>query len=94
LCRIQIRSEKLPYLDGGWFRAFDFGRWDFFASSADLGWGAWSVEAGWGPAWTAATLALRERKTTMWEMTESTRIKDRLDSVRAEMVQNDGGPFK
>ena len=58
LCRIQIRSAKFPYLDGGWFRAFDFGRSDYFASSADLGWGAWSVEAGWGNAWTAATLAM------------------------------------
>jgi hypothetical protein len=94
LCRIQIRSEKLPYLDGGWFRAFDFGRWEAYASSADLGWGAWSVEAGWGPAWTAATLALRDRKTTMWEMTASSRIKDRFDAVRAEMAQNDGGPLK
>ena len=90
LCRIQIRSEKLPYLDGGWFRAFDFGRWDFYASSADLGWGAWCIEAGWGPSWTAATLALRDRKTTMWEMTASSRIGDRLDPVRAEMAQNDG----
>jgi hypothetical protein len=92
LCRIQIRSEKLPYLDGAWFRAFDFGRWDFYASSADLGWGAWSVEAGWGASWTAATLALRDRKTTMWEMTAASRIADRLDRVRAEMAQNDGRP--
>jgi hypothetical protein len=90
LCRIQIRSDKIPYLDGGWFRAFDFGRWDFYASSADLGWGAWSVEAGWGPAWTAATLALRERKTTMWEMAATSRIKDAVPRVHAEMLQNDG----
>jgi hypothetical protein len=93
LCRIQIRSEKIPYLDGGWFRAFDFGRWDFYASSADLGWGAWSVEAGWGPAWTAATLALRERKTSMWEMTATSRINDHLPRVRAEMAKNDGKPL-
>ena len=92
LCRIQVRSEKLPYLDGGWFRAFDFGRWDFYASSADLGWGAWSVEAGWGPAWTAATLALRERRTTMWELTASSRVKDRLARVRDDMAKNDGSP--
>jgi hypothetical protein len=94
LCRIQIRSDKIPYLDGGWFRAFDFGRWDFYASSADLGWGAWSVEAGWGPAWTAATLALRERKTTMWEMTATSRINEQLPRVRAEMAKNDGAPLK
>ena len=94
LCRIQIRSEKIPYLDGGWFRAFDFGRWDFYASSADLGWGAWSVEAGWGPAWTAATLALRQRETTMWDMTATSRIKEQLPRVRGEMEKNDGQPLK
>src|SRR6185369_2300301 len=33
LCRIQIRSEKVPYIDGGWFRAFDYQRWDYWASS-------------------------------------------------------------
>ncbi|MEA2707952.1 MAG: hypothetical protein QOF78_553 [Phycisphaerales bacterium] len=93
LCRIQLRSEKLPYLDGAWFRAFDFGRWDFYASSADMGWGAWSVEAGWGPAWTAATLALRERKTTMWEMTATSRMKEQLPRVREEMSKNDGKPL-
>jgi hypothetical protein len=94
LCRIQVRSEKLPYLDGAWFRAFDFGRWDFWASSADMGWGAWSVEAGWGPAWTAATMAMRERKTTMWDLTASSRIKDQLPRVRADMTQNDGRPLR
>jgi hypothetical protein len=90
LCRIQIRSEKFPQIDGAWFRAFDFGRWDYWASSADLGWGAWSVEAGWGPAWTAATLALRDRKTTFWEMTATSRVKEQLAKVRADMSANDG----
>jgi hypothetical protein len=67
LCRIQIRSAKFPWLDGWWFRAFDDRRWEAWASSADAGWGAWSLEAGWAPAWTAATLALRVRKTTFWD---------------------------
>lgn len=69
LCRIQIRSTKFPWLDGWWFRAFDDRRWEAWASSADAGWGAWCLEAGWAPAWTAATLALRVRKTTFWDMT-------------------------
>jgi hypothetical protein len=94
LCRIQVRSEPLPYLDGAWFRAFDYQRWDYWASSADAGWGAWSVEAGWGQAWIAATLSLRERKTTFWEMTATSMIKDQLDHVRAEMLQNAGEPWK
>ena len=94
LCRIQIRSERLPYLDGGWFRAFDDKRWDYFASSGDVGWGAWCVEAGWGQAWTAAALALRDRHTTLWDVTANSGIKEKLPKVQADMTQNDGAPFK
>ena len=94
LCRIQVRSEKLPYLDGAWFRAFDYRRWDYWASSADLGWGVWSVEAGWGAAWTAATLALRDRNTTIWDFTASSNIHSRLAAVQKQMAENDGGPWK
>ncbi len=94
LCRIQIRSEKWPTLDGAWFRAFDYGRWEYWASSADVGWGAWSVEAGWGQAWIAATLALRQANTSFWDFTADSQIKSQWDAVQAEMAQNTGGPWK
>jgi len=93
LCRIQIRSERLPYLDGGWFRAFDFGRWDYWASSGDIGWGAWCIEAGWGQAWATAALGLRLRKTSMWDLTSEINIARHIASVRAQMAYNDGGPW-
>ena len=51
LCRIQARSEAHPWLDGAWMRSFDYDRWEYWGSSADAGWGAWSVEAGWTNAW-------------------------------------------
>jgi hypothetical protein len=85
LCRIQVRSEKFPYLDGWWFRAFDDRHWEFWGSSADVGWGAWSVEAGWAQAWTAATLALREKKTTMWDLTANSRIQEHFEKTRVVM---------
>jgi len=85
LCRIQTRSKKLPYLNGTWFRAFDDQRWEAWASSADIGWGAWSIEAGWGQAWTAAVLALRERRTTVWELTSGSEIEEHFDSARNEL---------
>jgi hypothetical protein len=94
LARIQVRSEALPNLDGLWFRAFDFGRWDFWASSADAGWGAWSIETGWGQAWTAAILGLREQKTAFWDITANSRIEEKLAKVQSDMSQNDGGPWK
>jgi hypothetical protein len=73
LSRIQIRSLKFPWLDGWWFRAFDDKRWEAWASSADAGWGAWSLEAGWAPAWTAATLALRAQKANFWDFVTARR---------------------
>jgi hypothetical protein len=94
LVRIQNRSQRMPCLDGAWFRAFDFGRWECWASSADTGWGAWSIEAGWGQAWTAATLALRARHTSLWDLTAGAKIRDQLPHVRELMNENDGGPWK
>jgi hypothetical protein len=86
LCRIQTRSKKLPYLNGTWFRAFDDRRWEAWASSADIGWGAWSIESGWGQAWTAAILSLREQKTTVWDFTAKSRVRDYFPRLRAQML--------
>ncbi|HTD67002.1 MAG TPA: hypothetical protein VK846_10780 [Candidatus Limnocylindria bacterium] len=87
LCRIQIRSKEKSYLNGWWFRAFDDRRWEYWASSADMGWGAWSVEAGWGQSWTAVTLALRQKKTTFWELTEPVRIREEFDRWKPKMLE-------
>jgi len=93
LVRIQVRSPTLPYLDGAWFRAFDYEKWECWASSADMGWGAWSVEAGWAPAWAAATLGLRAKKTSLWDWTSGSKISGQLATVRQDMAANTGGPW-
>ncbi|NLP12393.1 hypothetical protein GX408_18485, partial [bacterium] len=64
LCRIQVRSEKFPELDGAWFRAFDYRQWTYWGSNADAGWGAWSIESGWTQGWIVAVLGLRQMKTS------------------------------
>jgi hypothetical protein len=73
-------------------RAFDYKKWDFWSSSADLGWGAWSIESGWAQSWTAATLAFRSKNTTLWDLTQSTQIKQVLPQVQNEMALNTGRP--
>jgi hypothetical protein len=93
LCRIQIRSKEIPYLNGTWFRAFDFRRWEPWASSGDAGWGAWSLESGWAQSWAAAVLGLREKKSSLWEMTSATRIREKWNSVQNDMAKNKGGPW-
>ncbi len=85
LCRIQIRSEKHTELDGGWFRAFDFKRWEYWASNADAGWGAWSIESGWSQSWITAVLALRQLNTSFWDITRDSRIEAHFMTLREEM---------
>lgn len=92
LVRIQNRSDLHPSLDGTWFRAFDYGRWESWASSADKGWGAWSAESGWGQAWAGIALGLRLGHTSLWELTASSKIGLQLPAVRELMSENEGGP--
>ncbi|MFN3649839.1 MAG: hypothetical protein ACK47B_09665 [Armatimonadota bacterium] len=94
LCRIQIRAPEHPYLDGAWFRAFDYGRWEYFGSSGDIGWGPWCVETGWGQSWILATLALREQQSSLWSLIEKRDLRPHLAAVRAELARNDGSPHR
>ena len=93
-CRIQVDAPERPDLHGAWFRAFNDRDWEYWASSADAGWGAWCVEAGWGQAWAAATLALRQKRTTLWELTAGSGIRKQMADVKQEMLRNDGAPWK
>jgi hypothetical protein len=86
LCRIQVRSDRHPELDGGWFRAFDFRLWDYWASNADAGWGAWSIESGWTQGWITAVFALRQLRTSLWDLTAGSRIGRHLGSLRPLMI--------
>ena len=92
LVRIQVSSPKLPYLDGTWFRAFDYKRWEYWASSGDAGWGAWSAESGWAQAWTAAVFALRVKKTSFWEMTAGVNVAKHFRQAKDDLAQTPEGP--
>ncbi len=59
LCRIQLSCQRDPSLSGPWLRSFDFERWEYFGSSADVGWGAWCAETGWTNTWIPAVLYLK-----------------------------------
>ena len=85
LCRIQIRSEAQPSLDGGWFRAFDFGRWEAWGSNADAGWGAWAIESGWTQGWITSVLAMRRMETSLWDLTETSEI-ERFHAAEREVM--------
>lgn len=86
LCRAQIRSEKRPELDGAWFRAFDFGRWDYWASNADAGWGAWCIETGWTQTWITGVLAMRLLGTSLWDATASSSAGAHIRALQPVML--------
>ncbi|MGB0578645.1 MAG: hypothetical protein ACPGVU_02985 [Limisphaerales bacterium] len=85
LVRAQVRSEAHPDLDGGWFRAFDLKRWDYWGGNGDSGWGAWSSETGWVQSHIVAALAMRELKTSLWEFSAASDIAAHFDRYRQSM---------
>lgn len=89
LCRIQIKSEKHPELNGGWFRAFDINRWEYWASNADAGWGAWCIEGGWSQSWITSVFALRQMNTSLWDISKESKIEFHFDKVRKEMLPDE-----
>ena len=66
-------------MDGTWLRAFDYGRWDYWASNADAGWGAWCVETGWVQGWLVTVLSLRQLNTTLWDLTARRPLRKHLE---------------
>ena len=74
LTRIQVKSERFEDLDGAWFRAFDYGRWEFWASNADVGWGAWGTLSGWTQSWIVATQVLVLQDKSYWELTSKSGV--------------------
>ncbi len=86
LCRIQIRSEKHPELDGAWYRAFNFRRWEYWASNADWEWGPWCTESGWSQPWIAGTLALRQQKTSLWDLVQRVDLRRHFTRLRPQML--------
>ena len=85
LCRVQVCSRAIPYLDGAWLRGFDFQKWDYWANSCDAGWGPWCAETGWGHTWIGTTLALRERRQSLWQLLISRPLKSNWPEIQRAM---------
>ncbi|MFM7816906.1 MAG: hypothetical protein ACKPGI_08055, partial [Verrucomicrobiota bacterium] len=89
LCRIQIRSDAQPQLDGGWFRGFDYRRWEYWGSDADVGWSLYSMETGWISGEILSVLALRQMQTSVWDLTRGTAIPRYFRLWRERMIPED-----
>jgi len=57
MCNIQIRSSDSRF-NGGWMRAYDMDRAEYFGNNGDTGWGPYCIESGWTNAIASAGLLL------------------------------------
>ncbi len=87
MVKIQVESESRPELDGAWYRGFDYGRWEYWASNADLGWGVWSTETGWTQGWITTMLMMQELNTNFWDFTSGSRIAGSFEKYRKLMLE-------
>ena len=88
LIRIQVRSDKFKNVDGAWFRAFNYQDWNYWASNADAGWGAWSTLTGWIQSWIIGTQYLIEKNTSLWDLAAKKDVSAIAGNVIEEMITN------
>lgn len=67
MLRAQVNSPRHKDLNGAWFRAFDYQRWDYWASNADSGWGPWGTLTGWTQSWIVNGLILKKQNENLWD---------------------------
>ncbi|MCE5240915.1 discoidin domain-containing protein [bacterium] len=84
LARIQL-ADTDPLYDGTWLRAFDYGRWEYFGSSADIGWGPYCAETGWscGPLGLGLLMELQPKLLSLPAQPDPT-LKPLAEAARAE----------
>lgn len=87
LVRIQVESDEFKSVDGAWFRAFDYQSWNYWASNADAGWGAWSTLTGWIQGWIVGTQVLLEEDTSLWDLISKNRMSGVASDVISDMME-------
>lgn len=87
LTRIQVQSKNHKDLDGAWFRAFDYGKWDYWASNSDAGWGAWCTLTGWIQSWIVTTQVQIQQKQGFWELTQKSNMGNTAKSTIELMMK-------
>ena len=86
MVKIQVRSNLHPELDGAWFRAFEYKRWEYWGSNADLGWGVWSTETGWTQGWITTMLMMQELNINFWDFTSQSNVADTFEKYKKLML--------
>lgn len=87
LTKIQVQSTKHRDLDGAWFRGFDYGKWEYWASNSDAGWGVWCTLTGWIQSWIVATKVQIQQKQSYWDLTKKPVIGSTAKQVIEQMMK-------
>ena len=96
LTKIQVSSLKHPELDGSWFRAFEYDRWEYFASDSDWGYGPWVTDDGWTNGWISTSLALRHGNVTLWDVMKKESVdwdEDMVNRICREMLMEESDVY-
>ena len=56
------------HVDGAWMRAFDYGKWEYWASDADWGYGPWVTDSGWTNGNVNLAMGARILDTNVWDI--------------------------
>ncbi len=87
LTRIQVQSAMHKDLDGAWLRGFDYGKWEYWASNSDAGWGVWCTLTGWIQSWIVATKVQIQDKQSYWDLTNKPLIGSTGKEVIEQMMK-------
>ncbi|WPU91460.1 hypothetical protein SNE25_19260 [Mucilaginibacter sabulilitoris] len=87
LTRIQVQSKKHNDLDGAWMRGFDYGRWDYWASNSDAGWGTWCTLTGWIQSWIVTTQIQIQQNESYWDVTKNSAIQAKAKPAIDQMLK-------
>lgn len=86
--RAQVESQSCTSLDGAWFRAFNYGNWDYWAQDSDAGWGSMCTLTGWIQSWIVTSLALLEEDSSFWDMTSGSALGKDISRQVKEMLNH------
>lgn len=64
---IQIKSAHSRF-DGGWMRAFDMNKQEYFGNNGDTGWGPYCMESGWTQAIIASGFLLKMLDASLFDL--------------------------
>ena len=67
IVKIQATSNEHKDLNGAWFRAFDYEKWEYWASNADSDWGPWGTLTGWTQGWIINGLIYESTQKNLWD---------------------------